>query len=190
MKGCPRNFRHCETKNFRRKNVIPLFSSIKLFETRKFLKNSRNPLQKFSSLWDKKISTENCDMPLFFRYQKFSGKQKGSCTKLSVSVLWDKTFQKTVMPSPLSYAWEFSIKELYWNTKVFSNELFQYSETKHRRKIVIPPPSYPNFFDTRIYCNSKRFPYGNFRHCETINFRRKNLILPPTSYPNFFGTRK
>ena len=51
---------------------------------------------------------------------------------------------------------------------------------KLRRKIVIlPPPPYQNFFDTRNYCNSKGFPYGNFRHCETKKFRRKILIPPP-----------
>ena len=42
-----------------------------------------------------------------------------------------------------------------------------------------PPPSYPNFFDTRNQCNSKGFPYGNFRHCETKKFRRKILIFSP-----------
>ena len=56
-------FRHCETKNFWRKNVIPPFSFIKLFETKNFLKNSRIPLRKFSALWDIKILTENRDMP-------------------------------------------------------------------------------------------------------------------------------
>ena len=38
----------------------------------------------------------------FFRYQKISGKQKGSFTKLFVSVLWDKKFlQNRDAPSPL-----------------------------------------------------------------------------------------
>ena len=44
---------------------------------------------------------------------------------------------------------------------------------------------YPNFFDTRNYCNSKGFPYGNFRHCETKNFRREILILPPPLIQTF-----
>ena len=89
-------FRHCETKNFRQKNVIPPFPSIKLFETRNFLKNSRIPSGKFSALWE--ISAENSDMPPiihnFFRYQKFSAKQKGSFTKFFVSVLWDKKIRQ------------------------------------------------------------------------------------------------
>ena len=50
-------------KNFRRKNVIPPFSSIIFFETKTFFKNSRISLRKFSALWDIKISTGNRDMP-------------------------------------------------------------------------------------------------------------------------------
>ena len=59
-----------------------------------------------------------------------------------------------------------------------------------RRKILIlPPPSYSNFFGTRNQCNSKGFPYGKFRHCETENFRRKLLILPPPLLSiNFLAT--
>ena len=52
-----------------------------------------------------------------------------------------------------------------------------------------PRPSYSNFFGTRNQCNSKGLPYGNFRHCETENFRRKLLILPPPLLSiNFFAT--
>ena len=76
MKACPRNFRHYETENFRRKNVIPPFSSIRLFESEDFLKNSKIPSRKFSALWDKKNSIENRDMPplihkFFFDTRKF-----------------------------------------------------------------------------------------------------------------------
>ena len=52
-------FRHCETKHFRRKNVIPPFSSIKLFETKNFSKNSRIPLRKFSVQWDKNFDRKS-----------------------------------------------------------------------------------------------------------------------------------
>ena len=43
--------------------MIPPFSSIKLFETKIFLKNSRIPLRNFSALWDIKFLTENRDIP-------------------------------------------------------------------------------------------------------------------------------
>ena len=49
---------------------------------------------------------------------------------------------------------------------------------KFRRKIVILPPPYPNFFDTRNYCNNKRFPYKIFRHWDK-KFSTENLDTPP-----------
>ena len=97
-------FRHCATKTFRRKNVIRPFSSIKLFETKSFLKNSRILLRKFSALWDIKISTENRDKPPpihnFFRYQKFSEKQKLPLQSFSFGSCETKNFDKTVMHRP------------------------------------------------------------------------------------------
>ena len=80
---------------------------------------------------------------------------------------------------PPSYAWKFSIKEFFWSTKVFSNEIFQYSETKiPTENRDTPPPPYPNFFDTRNYCNNKRFPYKIFRHWDK-KFSTENLDTPP-----------
>ena len=106
LKGCPRNFSALWNQKFSTEKRDTPFSSIKLFEPKNFLKNSRIPLQKFLALWDIKISTENRDKPSliqkFFRYQKISGKQKGSFTKLFVSVLWEKKFrQNRDAPPPM-----------------------------------------------------------------------------------------
>ena len=187
-------FRHCETKNFRRKNVKPPFSSIKLFETRNFLKNSRIPLRKFSALWDIKISTENRDMPSLIHkissIPEIFWKQKGSFTKLFVSVLWDKKFRQN-RDSPPSLCMKIFDKRIFlkhqsvlqWNISV------QWDKNFDGKSWYSPPPPYPNFFDNGNYCNSKGFPYGNFRHCETKNFRRKILILPPPLLSiNFIAT--
>ena len=65
---------------------------------------------------------------------------------------------------------------------------FRHCDKFFRHKILILPPSYPNFSGTRNYCNGEGFPYGIFGHCETKKFRRKILVFPP-SYPNFSGTR-
>ena len=121
----------------------------------------------------------------FFRYQKISGKQKGSFTKLFVSVLWDKKFRQN-RDAPPSYAWNFSIKEFFWNTKVFSNEIFWYSEKNFDGKSGYPP-SYPNSFDTRNYCNRK------VRKISALwdeNFSTENLETPPPPLLsiNFFAT--
>ena len=176
--------RHCETKNFRRKNVIPPFSSIKLFETRSFLKNSRIPLRNFSALWDIKTSTENRDMPPlihnFFRYQKFSGKQKAFFTKLFISVLWDKKYQQN-RDAP-SYAWKFSIKEFFWNTKVFlfSNEIFRYSETKtSTENRDTPPPLIQTFSIPEISEILKGPPTKFFGTVRQKIFDRKSWNSPP-----------
>ena len=115
---------------------------------------------------------------IFFRYQKISGKQKGSFTKLFVSVLWDKKFrQNRDAPAPPmhgSFRWKnfsetpkrFPMKYLGSDTKILTENC------------DTPPPPYADFFDTRNYCYSEGFPYGFFRHCEKRNVRRKNLILP------------
>ena len=130
----------------------------------------------------------------FFRYQKISGKLKGSFTKLFVSVLWDKKFrQNRDSPSP-SYAWKFSMKEFFWNTKVFSNKTFRYSEAKQfRRKIVIPVLCI-KFFNTPNFLTHWREAHVYFRHCETKNFRRRNVIRPSIHkkfrYPHFSETLK
>ena len=171
-------FLHCETKNFRRKIVIPPimhkifrypnfsetykgcprnFSSLKLFETKIFSKTVGFPYESFRQCetWKFRLKIVICPLLsiVLFRYQKISGKQKGSFTKLFVSVLWDKKFrQNRDAPRP-SYAWKISMKEFFWNnTKVFSNEMFRYSEIKTSTENLDtppPPPPYPNFFGTR-----------------------------------------
>ena len=55
-------YRHCETKNFRRKNVIPP-SMHKIFWYPKFSETSKGRPRKLSALWDKNFSTEKRDTP-------------------------------------------------------------------------------------------------------------------------------
>ena len=92
-------------------------------------------------------------------------------------------------PHPLIQT--FSIPEIIATVKDSPTEIFGTVRDFRRKILILPPPFYPNFFDTRNYCNTIGFPppYGNFRHCETKNFRGKILTLPPPSYPNFFDTR-
>ena len=139
-------FWHCETKNFRRKNVRPPFSSIEIFETRNFLKNSRIPLRffRYCETWNFQLKIVICPLlsKKFFRYQKFSGRQKGSFTKIFVSVLWDKKNWQN-RDAPPSYASKISRKEFFWKTEVFCNGIFWYSQTKTFRRKMVIPPSYP-----------------------------------------------
>ena len=175
------------------KTWYPPFFFIKLFETKNFLKNSRIPLRKFSALLDLKMSTENGDArPLihkFFSIPENFGKQKGSFTKLFVSVLWDKNFDKTVMPPPSpSYAWKFSIEEFFWNTKLFSNEIFRYSETKTSTENRNPPHallSIKYFSLPEIFWNTEWFPGEVFSVLWDKENFDKTVKLPPSSAWNF-----
>ena len=119
FKGCPWTFSALWDQSFRRKNVIPPFSSTKLFETKNFLKNSRFPLRKFSAPWDIKISTENRDMltlihKFFFDTRKFPENRRVPSQSFPFRSCETKSSDKTVMPPP-SYAWKFSIIEFFWN---------------------------------------------------------------------------
>ena len=64
-------------------------------------------------------------------------------------MLWDKKFQQNRDAPRSSYAWKFSIKEFFWNNiKVFSNEMFRYSETKTSAEnldTTHPPPLIQTF---------------------------------------------
>ena len=145
-------FRHYGTKNFRRKNVIPPFSSIKPFETKNFLKNSKIPLRKFSGLWDIKISTENrCDMPplihkVFSIAENFRKTEGFLYKAFRLGPVRQKVPTKPWCPPPLLCMKNFDKRiflkhqsVLQWNISVL-----RYCETKEfRRKILILPPSPP-----------------------------------------------
>ena len=134
----------------------------------------------------------------FFRYQKIYGKQKGSFTKLFVSVLWDKKFRQN-RDAPLSYAWKFSKKEFFWNTKVFSNEIFRYSVTKTstENRDIPPPPllSIKYFSLPEIFWNTEWFPGEVFSVLWDKKFLTKPWSFPPPllktfRYQNSFETQK
>ena len=87
---------------------------------------------------------------------------------------------------PPSYAWKFSMKEFFWSTKVFSNEIFQYSETKTDGKSWFPPPLIQTFSIPEIIATVKDSS-TKISGTETKNFRRKILIHPPPSFIQIFS---
>ena len=188
-------FRHYETKNFRRKNVIPPFSSIKLFETKNFLKNSRIPLRKFSALWDIEISSENRDMPplihKFFSIPENFRNTEGFLYKaFRFGPVRQKVRTKPWCPPP-SYAWKFSMKELFWNTtKVFSNEIFRYSETQTSTENRDTPPFIQTFSIPEIIATVKDYPTESFGTVRQKIFDGKSWYpLPPLWCIKLFATR-
>ena len=132
----------------------------------------------------------------FFQNQKFSGKQKGSFTKLFVSVLWDtKQFDETVM-HPSSYARKFSRKEFFWNTKVFSNKTFWYSQTKtfSPENLDITPFFLKKIFHSRSFlkqCFHGEVFFGSVRKkVLTKLWSFPSRLLEKFRYQNPFETQK
>ena len=77
------------------------------------------------------------------------------------------------------------MKEFFWSTKVFSNEIFQYSETKPTENRD-SPPLIQTFPIPEIIATVKDSPTKIFG-TETKNFRRKILIHPPPSFIQIFS---
>ena len=98
---------------------IPLWG-IKFFNTPNFLKHWRDAHEIFRYCETRIFRRKNVISPLlsinFFRYQKISGKQKGSFTKLSVSVLWDENFS--------TKPWSFPppLLETFWYQNSFETQ--------------------------------------------------------------------
>ena len=131
-------------KNFDGKTWFPLFHPYIFWKPKIFSKIVGFPYESFGHCETWKFRLEIVIRPLlsinFFRYQKISGKTEGFLYKAFRFGPVRQKFDKTVMPP--SYAWKFSIKEFFWSTKVFSNEIFQYSETKTptENRDTAPPP--------------------------------------------------
>ena len=169
LKGCPRNFSALWDQKFLTEKVIPPFSSIKLFETRNFFKNSRSPLRNFSALWDIKISTENRDMPplihkFFFDTKNFLENRRVPLQSFSFRSCETKNFDKTVMPPPPSYAWKFSINKFSESPKCSPIKYFGTVRQKlfDGKSWYLPPLIHKKFFPTRNFLKHRMVPWRSF----------------------------
>ena len=105
-----------------------------------------------------------------------------------------KNFEKTVMPP--SHGWKFSMKEFFWITKLFSNEMFWYSRTKTSRPTLIPPLleikyfSLPEVFWRTEWFSGEVF-FGRVRETKFRQNREASpllcfkLLAPPPLTQNF-----
>ena len=141
---------------------------------------------------------ENLDTPLpplvqkLFSLPEINATVKDSPTEIFGTVR-QKTFDGKSWYPPPSLPQTFSVPKKNATTEDSPRETFGTVRQKifERKSCYSPLPlSSPNFFGTRNYCNNRGFSYGNFRHCETKNFRRKILTLSPSFLSiNFFATR-
>ena len=131
-------FRHCEIKSFRRKNVISPLSSIKLFETKSFLKNSRVTFWKILALWDTQIMIENLDMPplihIFFSIPGFFLKNRRFPLQ---SFRFGPVRQKNRQTAE-----NISIPEFIRNAEVFPYEFHCHCQTMFVQRSLVISPSY------------------------------------------------
>ena len=171
------------------------FSSIKLFETENFLKNSRIPLWKFSALWDIKISTENRDkpplIPKFFsipeNFRKTEGflheafrfgpvRQKISTKRDAPPPPMHENFDKRIFLKHQSV--------LQWNISVHWDKNFD-------GKYWYPPPPliHKIFFPTRNFLKHRMVPWRSFFGPVRLKKLRQNREASPLLCLKLFDTR-
>ena len=127
----------------------------------------------------------------FFRYQKTSGKQKGSFTKIFVSVLWDKKFRQNRDALPPRLCMKIFHKRIFlkhqivlqWNISVQPDKNFS-AENRDTPVLSIKFFSVPEFF-----WNTEWFPGDVFSVPWDNNFFSTKPWIFPLLCFNFFDTR-
>ena len=130
-----------------------------------------------------------CPPPMHenFRWKNFSEAPKCSPMKYFNSETKTPTENRD-SPPPLIQT--FSIPEIIATGKDSPTKIFGTVRQKNfDGKSWYSPPPYPNFFDTRNYCNNKLFPYKIFRHWDK-KFSTENLVTPPLLLSKFFRDQK
>ena len=141
-------YRHCETKNFGRKNVIPP-SMHKYFRYPKISETFKGCPRIFLALWDKKLSTEKRDTPffihIFFETKNFLKNSRISLRKFSA--LWDIKFSTGNRDMPPLIHKFFSIPENFRKTEGFLYKAFRFGPVRQKvpTKPWCPPPMHENF---------------------------------------------
>ena len=171
-------FRHCETKNFCRKDVIhPVM--YKTFRYSKFLKHWRDA-HKFFRHCENKISRLKNVIPFTihetFRYPKIFEILNG--WPPNFSALWDKkNRQKAKKRDTPCYAWNFLIPHFFGKIGGMPTKFFGSLRPKFFAEKTWYPLLYMKIFDTPTFLKHWTDAHKNFRHKETKIFRRKNVLL-------------
>ena len=178
-------FWHCEAQIFRRKTCS--FHPQNFSKPETFSKTVGLPYENFRHWETYKFRLKNVICPLlsinFFRYQKVSGKQKGSFTKNFVSVLWDKKNRQNRDAPPFLCTKIFDKRSfqkhqivVQWNFLVQSDKNFQ---TEKRDTIYHEI----NFSIPQIFWNIEGMPTKFFG---TV---RPKIFGGKTWYPPFYPQR-
>ena len=135
-------FRHCETKDFRRKVIPPISSPYYFFPQLNFSETLKGYATNFFGTvrqkqfgWNKLIPPDRLSINSSFHTRKFMKHRRDALW--SFSVMWNKKVSTNLCcpPPPRSYAWKCSIPEFSRKT-----DFFKPCEAKNIQcRIVISP---------------------------------------------------
>ena len=143
-------YRHCETKNFRRKNVIhPPPSFIQFFsgpEVSETLKDS--PTKFFGTVRQKNFDRKSWKSPpplihKLFRYRKISETQHRRVHLPNLSTLWDQKFSTEERDTPFFIHIFFETKNFFKNSRISLRKFSALWDMKISTGNRDMPPSYP-----------------------------------------------
>ena len=143
LKGCPRFFSALwDQKVSTGKRDITLFIQ-KFFWNQELSQKQKDTLTKvFGTLSHKNFDWNSGYAPLIPKFlsvpEKFRKSEKFLYKAFNFGPVRRKFLQ--YRDAPLPYACKFTMKDFFWNTKVFSNEIFLYSETKTSTEKRDTPP--------------------------------------------------
>ena len=177
-------FRHWETKNFRRKHVIPPIMP-KIFPIPQiFLKHWRNAHVIFQpvrpkffvrKLWYPLLCINFSDTPNFLKHWRDAHKIFRHCETKSFR-------RKIVIPSIMHET--FRYPKFFWNIEGMPTKFFGTVRQKISTETCDTPLLCISFFDTPNFLKHWRDAHEIFRRCETKKFRRENVI-PPIIHENY-----
>ena len=126
---------------------------------------------------------------VFFRYQKISGKQKGSFTKLSVSVLWDEKFRQNRYDAPPTHE-NFREKNFSETPKCSPMKYFVQWDKNFDGKWCYPPFLSIKYVSLpEIFWSTEWFPSEVFSVLWDKKNFDKTVKLPPLLCLKLFDTR-
>ena len=180
-------FRHCETKNFRRKNVICPLLSINFFDTKSFLENKRVPLQSSSF---RSCETKNFDKTVMPRSYAWKFSMKKIVLQWNILVQWEKNFSTENRDTSPPLIHKFFPYQKFSETQNGSlAKFFRSCEIKKifNKNVKLPPSFAWKFSIPEFFRNTEVFSYELYRHWDK-NFSTEFIDIPFLCI-KFFDTR-
>ena len=154
--------------------------------TRNFLQHQSVSARNFSALWNKKISTDNSEVPLLsinFFDTGFFPKHRRVHLRI-FSVLWDKILEKKSWQTPSSLIKKSCATRNFLKHRSVSARTFS---ALWNKKISTDNSELPllsvNFYDTRFFLKHRRFALRKIWVLWDTDFDKKSWYTPLFSHP-------